>query len=164
MVDYAKLIDEESNRKNSALAIGEAQRKREIEVIALFREVEIGLGEELAQANQELKKRGAETISGPSRPEKDQDKIELSFEKRRPCCRLSLQSTAELIGLTRIHVELLDEEGRLTAQTDYVIEGDPSELKIYKSIVEGFPDHSAEITPAEIAQEIIPGIIRGQFA
>jgi len=68
MVDYAKLLDEERARRDSALANAEAQRRREIELVAFFRSVEIALGQEMAKANQELKRRGAPTIEGPFRP------------------------------------------------------------------------------------------------
>ena len=39
MVDYAKLIDEERSRSDSILSITEAQKRREIEMIAFFRSV-----------------------------------------------------------------------------------------------------------------------------
>jgi len=164
MVDYAKLIDEEKGRKDSTISLTEVQKKRDIELPILFRSVEIALGEEMAQANQELKKRGSPTITGPLRPFIGEERIELGFGSRNPCCRLTLQSTAVDLGLSRIHVELLDDEGKTMGVSDYVIEGDPTALTIYKSLVEGFPDRASQITAVEIAREIVPGIIRGRFA
>jgi hypothetical protein len=164
VIDYGKLIDEEKMRRDSAISIAEAQRAREIEVVALFRNVEIDLGKEMARANAELKKRAEPTITGPFRPVKDGETIELAFGTRNPCCRLSLQNTDPAIGWSRIHVELLNESGAQIAQTDFVIEGEATNLKVYRALVEGFPDHSAEISSAEVAREIVPGILRGRFA
>lgn len=163
MVDYGKLIDQEKTRHDSAIASVEALRAREIELVALFRNVEIDLGQEMAKANAELKKRGSPQITGPFRPEKDKEKIELAFGTRNPCCRLTLQSTDVQVGLSRIHVELLNEKGELIAQTDFVIEGEATNLKAYKALVEGFPDKASEVSSAEMAKEIVPGIIRGRF-
>ncbi len=164
MVDYAKLIDEEKARKDSPLASAEAQRLRDLDLLAYFRRIEIDLGEETAKANIELEKRGEPTIEGPYRPVKGEDRIEFALGERRPCCRLLLQSTSPKVGFSRVHVELFDNLGALIAQADYVIEGEGSALKTYKSVVEGFPDRSAQLGSAEIAQEVIPGILRGRFA
>jgi hypothetical protein len=164
MVDYAKLIEEEKEKKDSAISLSELQKKKDVELPALFRSVEIALGEELAQANEELKRRGASTITGPFRPFIGEERIELGFGSRNPCCLMTLQSTAAQVGLSRIHVELLDEEGKVIALTDYVIEGDSTALRMYKSLVEGFPDRASEISADEVAREIVPGIIRGRFA
>jgi hypothetical protein len=164
MVDYAKLIQEETARKDSAISAAEAQWKLEIDLLAFFRSVEISLGEEMAKANQELKKRAAPTISGPFRPIKEQENIELAFGTRRPCCRLSLEGTVVHTRSSRIVVELFDDLGRGLGKTEYVIDAEPSNIKAYRSLVEGFPDRAAELTAAEIAQEIIAGIIRGRFA
>lgn len=164
MVDYSKLIEEEKERKDSAISLTELQKKKDVELPALFRNVEIALGEELAQANEELKRRGASTITGPFRPFIGEERLELGFGSRNPCCLLTLQSTAAHVGLSRIHVELLDDEGKVSAMTDYVIEGDPTALTMYRALVEGFPDRDSQIRPVEIAREIVPGIIRGRFA
>jgi hypothetical protein len=164
MVDYAKLIDEEKARQDSAIARVEALKKRDLDLLSFFRRVEIDLGEEIAKANEELKKRGVPTILGPQRPEKNDRQIEYQLGSRKPCCRLSLESTAAEVGLSRIHSELFNEEGVVIGQTDYVIEGEAQNLKTYKSLVEGFPDHTAQVGSKEIAQEIVPGIIRGRFA
>ena len=75
MVDYAKLLDEEKARKDSALANAEAQRRREIELLLFFRNVEIALGQEMMKANQELKRRGGPLIEGPFRPFKGEEQI-----------------------------------------------------------------------------------------
>jgi hypothetical protein len=164
MVDYGKLIDEEKAREDSAIAAAEALKKREIDLVSFFRSVEINLGEEMARANVELKKRGAPVIEGPFRPLKDEEKIGLAFGKRRPSCRLTLQSTFAQIGISRIQVELFDETGASIGKKDYVIEGEAGALKAYQSLIEGFPDHNAEVSASEIAQEIVTGIIRGRFA
>jgi len=164
MIDYGKLIDEETRRRDSAISMAAAQRAREIEVVALFRNVEIDLGKEMARANEELKKRAAPTITGPFRPIKDGETIELAFGAQNPRCRLSLQNTDPAIGWSRIHVELLNESGAQIAQTDFVIEGEATGLKVYRALVEGFPDRTSEVSPAEVAREIVPGIIRGRFA
>jgi hypothetical protein len=163
MVDYGKLIVEERARKDSAVAIAEARQAREIEVVALFRNVEIDLGEETAKANEELKEHGSPTIDGPFRPVKDEEKIDLTFGLRKPACRLTLQNTDPLVGLSRIHVELFDETTKQIAQTDFVIECEATNLKAYKALVEGFPDRAAEVNSADMAREIVPGIIRGRF-
>lgn len=68
MPDYGKLIDEEKQRQDSALAAADAHRAREIQMVGFFREVEIELGVEMAKANAELKKRAAPVIFGPFRP------------------------------------------------------------------------------------------------
>jgi hypothetical protein len=164
MVDYAKLIDEEKTRKDSPLASAEAQRLRDLDLLAYFRRIEIDLGEETAKANIELEKRGDPKIEGPYRPAKGEDRIEFALGARKPCCRIVLQSTSAKVGMSRIHVELLDEAGALIGQADYVIEGEGFALTTYKSVVEGFPDRSAQLGSAEIAQEVIPGILRGRFA
>lgn len=164
MVDYRRLIEEEQGRQDSAIAQVEAQRKREIELVAFFREVEIALGREMAKANEELKKRGAPTIAGPHRPVKDEEQIELTFGKQRPCCRLTLESIASEAGLSRMKIELLKDAGAVTGRMHYVLEGEGTGVKAYKQLVEDFPDRSAASSPAEIAQEIVPGIIRGHFA
>jgi hypothetical protein len=164
MVDYGKLIDEEKARRDSAISIAEARRAREIEVVALFRNVEIDLGKEMAKANEELKRRGSPTINGPFRPVKDEEKIDLTFGLRKPACRLTLQSTDPQVGLSRIHVELFDESTQQISQTDFVIDGEATNLKAFKALVEGFPDKTAEVSSAEMAREIVPGIIRGRFS
>ena len=79
MVDYAKLLDEEKARRDSAIANAEAQRRREIELVAFFRSVEIALGEEMARANQELRRRGAPIIEGPFRPVKGEEQFRIEF-------------------------------------------------------------------------------------
>lgn len=163
MVDYGKLIEEEKARHDSAIAAAQARRERELDLIAFFRNVEIDLGLEMAKANIELKKRGAPGITGPFRPVKDEETIELAFGTRSPRCRLSLQTTSAHVGLANIVVELLDETGVFIGRKKYVIEGEASELKAYQSLIEGFPDHSAEAASSTIAQEIISGIIRGRF-
>jgi hypothetical protein len=47
--------------------------------------------------------------------------------------------------------------------TDFVIEGEALDLRTYKSLVEGFPDRDAQVSPAEMAQEIVSGMIRDRF-
>jgi hypothetical protein len=164
MVDYAKLIGEETARKDSAISTAEAQWKLEIDLIAFFRGVEIALGEEMAKANVELRKRAAPTITGPFRPIKDEEKIELAFGTRRPCCRLTLQKTVLSTGMPSIVVELFDDLGKRMGKTEYAIGTGPLAVRAFRTLVEGFPDHAAEITGTEIAQEIVSGIIRGRFA
>lgn len=164
MVDYAKLLDEEKARRDSAVANAEAQRKREIELVAFFREVEIAIGIEMAKANQELKRRGAPPIEGPFRPRMEEEQIELSFGNRRPACRLTLQSIAAQIGLSRIKADLLDRSEDPVATMLYLLEGEAADVKAYKPLIESFPDHGAECSAEVIAQEIVPGIIRGRFA
>jgi hypothetical protein len=164
MVDYGKLLDEEKARRDSALANAEAQRRREIELVAFFRSVEIALGQEMAKANQELKRRGAPTIEGPFRPIRGEEQIELTFGAHRPACRLTLESIDPLMGLSRMKVELLDERRNITGRMQYLLEGEADKVKAYKPLVEGFPDRGSLNSPEEIAQELIPGIIRGRFA
>lgn len=164
MVDYGKLLDEEQARRNSAMANAEAQRKREIELVAFFRHVEIAVGQEMAKANQELKRRGAPKIEGPFRPRKGEEQIELTFGSRKPACRLTLESLDPLMGLSRMKVELFDESRNLAGRMQYLLEGEAANVKAYKPLVEGFPDHGAVHSPEEMAQEIVTGIIRGRFA
>jgi hypothetical protein len=164
MVDYAKLLDEEQARRNSAIANAEAQRKREIELVAFFRSVEIALGQEMMKANQELKRRGAPTIEGPFRPVRGEEQFEFAFGPRTPACRLTLDSIDPLMGLSRIKVELLNEQQNAAASMQYLLEGEAADVKAYKPLVENFPDRGTVHSPEEIAQEIIPGIIRGRFA
>lgn len=164
MVDYGKLVGEEKTRQDSALSAAEIQKRREFDLIALFRDVQIALGEEVAKANSELSKRGAPTISGPFRPRIGEERLEFSLGALDPCCRMTLQSTTAKVALSRIVVELFDENGASIAQADYVTEDQAVPLKVYRSLIEGFPDRGAEMTPAEIAREIVPGIIRGRFA
>ena len=164
MVDYAKLLDEEKARKDSASANAEARRKREIELVAFFRSVEIALGQEMAKANQELKRRGAPTIAGPLRPVKDGEQIELAFGTRKPACRLTLESIDPLMGLSRIKIELFDDARNVAGRMQFLLEGEAENVKAYKPLVEGFPDRGSVNSPDEIAQEIMPAIIRGRFA
>lgn len=117
----------------------------------------------MARANVELKRRGAPTISGPFRPVKGEEKIELAFGTRRPCCRLALQGTVLDTKLSAIVVELFDDRGQQMGKTKYIIEAEPSAVKAFRTLVEGFPDRAAGITSTEIAQEIVSGIIRGRF-
>lgn len=163
MVDYRKLLDQEQARRNSAIANAEAQRKREIELVAFFRGVEIALGQEMAKANQELKRRGAATIEGPFRPKQGEEQIELTFGRRRPACRLTLESIDPLMGLSRMTVELTDDAHNVVSRMHYLLEGEEANVKAYRPLVEGFPDRGATNSPEEIAQEIVPGIIRGRF-
>ena len=163
MVDYAKLVEEERARQGSALAAAEAQERREIDLIGFFRGVEIELGREMVKANQELKKRGSPVIVGPFRPVKDAERIELTFGSRRPCCRVALLRIDMSAGLASIQAELLDDREKTIAQTQFIIEGEGSALRAYRPLVEGVPDRAAEVTASEIAQEIVPGIIRGHF-
>jgi len=163
MVDYAKLLDEEKARRDSAIANAEAKRRREIELVAFFRSVEIALGQEMAKANQELKRRGAPTIDGPFRPIREEELIELTFGTRRPACRLTLESLDPLMGLSRMKVELLDDARNVAGRMHYLLEGESENVKVFKPLVEGFPDRGSEHSPDEIAQEIVPGIIRGRF-
>jgi len=162
MIDYAKLIDEEKSRDDSLLSIAETQKRREIEMLAFFRNVEIAIGEEMARANQELKRRGSPTINGPFRPNKDLEMIELEFGTRSPCCRLILQ-TAKEMGLARIQVELFDDSESSISRAEFVIEEEASGVRAYRPLVAGFPDKAAESTAEEIAQRIVPGIICGRF-
>jgi hypothetical protein len=164
MVDYAKIVGEEKAHPDSTLSAAEIQKRRETDLVALFRDIETALGEEVAKANVELKKRDAPTISGPFRPVIGEERIELALGTVDPCCRLTFQSTAAQVALSRIVVELFGDTGASIAHTEYVTEDQVLPLKVYKSLVEGFPDRDAEMTPAAIAQEIVPGIIRGQFA
>jgi hypothetical protein len=164
MVDYAKLVEEEKARQDSTLSSAEIQKRRATDLVDLFREIEIALGEEVTKANQELSKSGAPTISGPFRPAIGEERIELALGTVDPACRLTIQSTATQLALSRIVVELFGETGASIAHTEYVTEDQVLPLKVYKSLVEGFPDRDAETTPSAIAQEIVPGIIRGQFA
>lgn len=164
MQDYGKLIDDERRREESAIAAAERSKTREIELVAFFREVEIELGVEMAKANVELKKRAAPLIFGPFRPVHDQEKIELAFGLRNPCCRLTLLNTNALLDASAIRTELLDESGAQIARMHFVIEGEQKPLRAYRSLIENFPDHSSEMKPPEIAQEIVSGIIRGRFA
>jgi hypothetical protein len=168
MVDYGKLLDEERARRESAIANAEAQRRREIELVAFFRSVEIAVGEEMAKANGELKRRGVPQIEGPFRPGKvgnaGEEQIELTFGVRRPACRLTLESIARQMGLSRMKVELLDDGHQVTGRMHYLLEGEAADVKAYKPLVEGFPDRGSVLSPEEIAQEIVPGIIRGRFA
>lgn len=163
MVDYAKLIKEEAARQDSAIADAETQWKREIELLAFFRQVEICLGEEMALANKELKERAAPFISGPFRPVKDAETIELAFGTRRPCCRLNLSGAVGGAGWARIHVELLDDTGNAMGKKQYFLDATNPIVKAHMSLVEGFPDRASETAPSEIAQEIITGILRGRF-
>ncbi len=164
MVDYAKLVEDEKARQDSTLSAAEIQKRREIDLVALFREIEIALGEEVAKANVELGKRDAPKISGPFRPIIGEERIEFSLGPVDPRCRLTMQSTTTQLALSRIVVELFGETGALVAHTEYVTDDQVVPLKAYKTLVEGFPDRNAEISPSAIAQEILPGIIRGQFA
>ena len=163
-MDYGKLIDDESARKDSPITTAEAQWKREIELLAFFRDVEIELGREMVKANQELRKRGAPTISGPFRPIKEEEKIELAFGTRRPCCRLTLHAPRSHGHAARIAVELYDEMGAEMGRTEFFIDGDVAPAKAFRALVEGFPDLTAEISSTEIAQEIVAAILRGRFA
>ncbi len=164
-MDYAKLIDEEKARQQeSAIAKVEAHKERDQDLHSFFGRVETDLGSEIAKANEELNKRGVPTIEGPYTREGHDDQIEYNLGTRKPGCRLSLESTSPEVGLSRIHTELFDEEGKVIAQTDYVVEGVAQDLKTCKSLVEGFPDHAAQVGSTEIAQEIVAGIIRGRFA
>jgi hypothetical protein len=164
MVDYAKIVGEEKAHQDSTLSVAEIQKRREVDLTALFRDVEIALSEEVAKANVELDKRGDPIIGGPFRPVIGEERIELALGTIEPCCRMTLQSTTAHVGLSRIVVELFGDTGAPIAQTDYVTEDQVLPLKVYKSLVEGFPDKDAERSPAAIAQEIVPGIIRGRFA
>jgi hypothetical protein len=164
MVDYAKLVGEEKARQDSTLAAAEIQKTRDTDLVALLREIETELGEEVTKANKELSNSGSPTISGPYRPVIGEERVELSLGAVDPCCRVTFQSTTPQVALSRIVVELFDETGASIARTEYVTEDQVVPLKVYKSLVEGFPDRDAEITPAAIAQEIVPGIIRGRFA
>lgn len=163
MIDYGKLLDEEKARRDSAIANAEAQRRREIELVAFFRSVEIAVGQEMAKANLELKRRGAPKIEGPYRPVKGEEQIELTFGSQRPICRLALESIDPLMGLSRLKVELLDEARNVAGRMQYLLEGEEQNVKAYKPLVEGFPDRGSVSSPEEIAQEIVPGIIRGRF-
>jgi len=163
VVDYGRLIDEEKLRRDSAIAAAEARRRHEIELVAFFRSVEIDLGKEMAKANAELERRSAPKIAGPFRPVKDEETIELTFGARRPCCRLMLENIAVEAGLAKIRVELLNDAGDVAGRMDYLLEEQGAELKAYRPLVEGFPDRAAEMSSATIAQEIVPGIIRGRF-
>lgn len=164
MVDYARLLDDEEARRDSALANAEAQRKREIELVAFFRSVEIAIGEEIVKANQELKRRGAPILEGPFRPRSGEEQFEFTFGARRPACRLTLESIARQIGLSRLKAELFDEAADLTGNALYLLEGEAADVKAYKPLVEGYPDRGSQCSTAEIAQEIVPGMIRGRFA
>jgi len=164
MVDYAKLVGEEKARQDSTLSAVEIQQRRETDLVALFREIETALGEEVTKANEELNKSSAPTISGPFRPVIGEERIELALGTIDPCCRVTFQSTNTQVALSRIIAELFSETGASTARVEFVTDDQASPLKAYKSLVEGFPDKDEEVTPSEIAQEIVPGIIRGNFA
>jgi hypothetical protein len=163
MVDYGKLIEEEKARTDSSLSIAEAQRKRDMDLNVLFENVETALIEETAKANEELKKHNAPTFAEPYRPVQGEKTIDVAFGDRTPGCRLTLQGTDPRVGLSRIHVEILNRAGTATALTDFVVEGEALDLKTYKPLVEGFPDRDAQVSPVEIAQEIVAGIIRDRF-
>jgi hypothetical protein len=163
-VDYGKLIDEEKTRQGSAIAAAEVQKRRELDLIAFFRGVEIELGREIARANAELKKRGSPVIAGPFRPAREEEKIELAFGAPHPCCRLTLQGIDIAAGLASIQAELLDRWGKTTSRIQYIIEGEGQTLRAYRPLIEGVPDRAAELTAAQLAREVVPGIIRGRFS
>jgi hypothetical protein len=163
VVDYAKIVGEERAREDSTLTAAEVQKRREVELLALFRDVERGLGEEVIEANAELSEQGAPTITGPFRPVIGEERIEFALGTVDPVCRVRLESTTAQVGLSRIVVELIDSAGVSTAQKDYITEDQVLPLKIYKSLVEGFPDRSTVVTPGAIAEEVVPAIIRGRF-
>lgn len=163
-VDYGKLIDEEKGRLGSAIAAAEARKRRELDLIAFFRNVEIELGVEMARANVELKKRGNPVIAGPFRPVREEERIELTFGARHPCCRLKLQGIDVEAGLASIQAELLDPWGKTISRIQYVIEGEGQDLRAYRPLIPGVPDRSAERTASQLAQEVIPGVIRGRFS
>ena len=117
----------------------------------------------MAKANEELKRRGSPRIDGPFRPVKDEERIDLTFGTRKPACRLSLESIDPLMGLSRMKVELFDERREIAGRMQYLLEGEAENVKAYKPLVEGFPDRGSSQSPEEIAQEIVPGIIRGRF-
>jgi hypothetical protein len=162
-VDYGKLIDDERGHHGSAIAAVEAQKRRELDLIAFFRDVEIELGREMAKANSELKKRGSPLIAGPFRPVSGEERFEITFGARWPCCRLTLQGIEITVGLASIQAELLDNWGKTVSRIQYVIEGEGQKLRAYRPLVEGVPDHASEVSSSEIAQEVVPGIIRGRF-
>lgn len=164
MVDYGKLIDEEKGRRDSALSFIESKARKDSELESYFAKIADDLAMEVSTANKELQMRGSPVISGPTRGLTTEDRLELAFGSRNPACRLTLQSTTPSIGLSRIHVELFDEDGGVIAQTDFVIEGEAGALMTYKSLIEGFPDHAKQVGSPEIAEEIVAGIIRGKFA
>src|ERR1700722_4449672 len=110
MVDYAKLIDEEKAKQESAIAKVEAHREKHQDLQSFFKRVENDLGEEIAKANAELTTRGAPTIEGPYTREGQADQIEYNLGSRKPCCRITLESTSAEVGLSRFHTELFDEE------------------------------------------------------
>lgn len=163
-VDYGKLIDQEKARQGSAVTAAEAQKKRELDLIAFFRSVEIEVGREMARANVELKKRGNPVIAGPFRPAVEEEKIELTFGARYPCCRLTLQGIDVEAGLASIQAELLDHWCKTTSRIQYVIEGEGQDLRAYRPLIPGVPDRTAERTASQLAQEVIPGVIRGRFS
>jgi hypothetical protein len=164
MVDYAKLVGEEKARQDSTLSAAEIQKRRETDLVALFQDIELALGAEVTKANVELNASGSPTISGPVRPVIGEERIELVLGSVDPSCRVIFQSTNAQVALSRIVVELFDDAGASVARREYVTDDQASPLKVYKSLVEGFPDRDSEITPSAIAQEVVPGIIRGRFA
>jgi hypothetical protein len=163
MVDYAKLAEEEKARQEAAHAAAEAERLRQKALRDFFDSVETHLSDEINKANEELSKRGDPTFSRPQRPFKNEERIDIAYGTRSPCCKLILQTTDVEVGLSRIVVELFGDSEDEIGRTEFVLEGEALDLKAYKSLVEGFPDHSVEVTSAEIAQQIVPGIIRGHF-
>ena len=120
--------------------------------------------EEVTKANLELSKSNAPTISGPFRPVIGEERIELALGTIEPVCRVTFQSTNPQVALSRIIAELFNETGASIAHTEFVTDDQASPFKAYKSLVEGFPDRNSEIAASAIAQEIVPGIIRGNFA
>ena len=49
------------------------------------------------------------------------------------------------------------------AVEQFLLEGQEENVRAFKPLVEGFPDRGSVSSPEEIAQEIVPGIIRGRF-
>ena len=164
MVDYSKLVGEEEARQDSALSAAEIQKRRDTFLVAQLKDIETALGGEVTKANEELSKRNAPTISGPFRPVIGEERIELALGTIDPCCRVTFQSTNPQVALSRIIAELFNETGASIAHTEFVTDDQASPFKAYKSLVEGFPDRNSEIAASAIAQEIVPGIIRGNFA
>ena len=52
---------------------------------------------------------------------------------------------------------------RIATALQFLLEGQEENVRAFKPLVEGFPDRGSVSSPEEIAQEIVPGIIRGRF-
>jgi hypothetical protein len=157
MVDYGNLADKAKAILGNVNATPRANDDFRAEVNAFFQKVTAHIGDEMVKANLELRKRGVGTISRNHLP---------SFEGvifltlgTKSLCRVEVESKK---GISQITASISGPpNGSVISQKEYILGQEASGLDARHAPEASFPHIG--VRPEQIAEDIISGIIVGNF-